>query len=61
MNANITPEIISTKQVCHRAETQGEVIYQVQQIKVGTRIEEVYFWCNWSSGKLTRLTSRQIS
>jgi len=51
------------KDVLHRADTQGEVIAQTQQVDItdengNTRSELHQIWCNWCNPKhITRITT----
>jgi hypothetical protein len=53
-------EIVSDRQVLHRATTESDVITRVQVVRVERRFEEVQFWHNMASGKLVRVTSHEV-
>ena len=55
------PSVISTREVLHRADVQGDVITRVDVVAYGDKRIEVVYWHNWQTGKLVRLTSREIA
>jgi len=50
-------EILTDRQVLHRADTRGIVVTQVQTIRVEGRLFEVKFWRDWETGSLQRVDS----
>ena len=56
-----TYKVLSTRQVLHRADTQGTVVTQVDEIEFLGQRHEIKFWREWSTGTLVRVDSRVIN
>jgi hypothetical protein len=54
-------EIISDRQVQHRAETQGTVITRVQRHSIDGKVFEARWWHDWQSGALVRVDSQPVA